>query len=55
MALPSNDKIVGDLGHTDDHNAIVDDILEVRATYLPSATASATYLAITGIIDGGEP
>lgn len=55
MALPSNDKIVGDLGHASDHNAIVDDITEVRATYLPTATASATYLAKDEIIDGGSP
>jgi len=55
MALPANDKVIGDLGHTDDHNAIVDDITDVRATYLPSATASATYLAKDEEIDGGSP
>lgn len=44
MALPSNDKIPGDLGHADDHNAIVNEIINVKDTYLQISTASSTYL-----------
>jgi hypothetical protein len=55
MALPSNDKIIGDLGHTADHNAIVDEIIFIKDNYLSASstilvdnylridTASATY------------
>jgi hypothetical protein len=45
MALPSNDKIVGDSGHTEDHNAIVE-INIIKNTYLP-ASASSNYLTIS--------
>jgi len=41
MALPSNDKIIGDLGHTADHNAIVDEITFIKDNYL---SASSTIL-----------
>lgn len=41
MALPSNDKIIGDLGHTADHNAIVDEIIFIKENYL---TASGTTI-----------
>jgi hypothetical protein len=41
MALPANDKIIGDLGHTEDHNAIVDEINFIKDSYL---SASSTIL-----------
>lgn len=58
MALPSNDKIIGDLGHTADHNAIVDEIIYIKQNYLTASgntiqdllrrdVASATYLSIS--------
>jgi hypothetical protein len=39
MALPSNDKIAGDLGHTSDHNAIVDEINFIKENYLSASGA----------------
>lgn len=58
MALPSNDKIIGDLGHTNDHNAIVDEIIFIKENYLSASgsslddylrkdTASSLYLPIS--------
>lgn len=68
MALPSNDKIIGDLGHTADHNAIVDEITFIKDNYFSASstnvnlpeylradTASALYLSSNDIIDGGAP
>jgi hypothetical protein len=58
MALPTNDKIIGDLGHTDDHNAIVSQINFIEENYISASsslltdiylrkdTASATYAEI---------
>jgi hypothetical protein len=58
MALPTNDKIIGDLGHTEDHNAIVDEIAFIKNNYISASstilvnnylridTASATYATI---------
>ena len=58
MALPSNDKIIGDLGHTDDHNLIVNEISYIKDNYISASsnfltiylredTASATYFPIS--------
>ena len=44
MALPSNDKAVGDFGHTSDHNLIVDNIQDVRNTFVGASVAAFTYL-----------
>jgi len=66
MALPSNDKIVGDLGHTADHNAIVDEITFIKENYLSASgglldeylrqdTASATYAIKNSPIFTGTP
>jgi hypothetical protein len=57
MALPTNDKMIGDLGHTEDHNAIVNEIVFIKENYfsasstniflpeyLRSDTASSVYL-----------
>lgn len=59
MALPSNNKVIGDLGHTADHNAIVDEITYVKQNYYSASsigvnlpdylrrdTASSTYATI---------
>ena len=49
MPLPSNDKQVGDIGHADDHNSIVNEIntlISASSNYLPMA-ASANYLTIS--------
>lgn len=46
MALPSNDKTVGDTGHASDHNAIVDEINFIKQNY---------FSASAGVIDGGTP
>jgi hypothetical protein len=55
MALPANDKLIGDLGHTEDHNAIVNEITFIQQNYISASstlltdnylrkdTASATY------------
>jgi hypothetical protein len=41
MALPSSDKIVGDLGHTPDHNAIVAEVaLKATEDYVDSAVST---------------
>ncbi len=42
--LPSNDKVVGDFGHTSDHNLIVSDIQDIRDTFLGASVAAFTYL-----------
>jgi hypothetical protein len=66
MALPSNDKIVGDLGHTADHNAIVDEITFIKENYLSASgglldeylrqdSASVTYATINSPIFTGSP
>ena len=67
MALPSNDKIIGDLGHTADHNAIVDEITFVKDNYLSASssllsdeylrkdTASALYATIESPDFTGTP
>lgn len=67
MALPSNDKIIGDLGHTADHNAIVDEITFIKDNYLSASstilvdnylrsdTASATYATIESPDFTGTP
>lgn len=66
MALPSNDKIIGDLGHTADHNAIVDEIIFIKDNYLSASagtledflrkdTASATYATIASPEFSGIP
>lgn len=44
MALPSNNKIIGDLGHTEDHNAIVNEISYIKQNYY---SASSTGLNLT--------
>lgn len=44
MALPSNNKVVGDFGHTSDHNLIVSDIQDIRDTFLGASVAAFTYL-----------
>ena len=44
MALPANDKVIGDLGHTDDHNAIVDEISSIKSTFLSGSVADSVYL-----------
>lgn len=46
MALPANDKTVGDIGHASDHNAIVNEITYVKQNY---------FSASAGVIDGGTP
>lgn len=49
MTLPSNDKQAGDLGHADDHNAIVNEInllIAASADYLP-VSASSNYLQVS--------
>ena len=40
MALPSNDKIIGDLGHTADHNAIVDEITFIKDNYFSASSSN---------------
>lgn len=66
MALPSNDKIIGDLGHTADHNAIVDEITFIKNNYLSASggalddylrkdTASALYAAFESPEFTGTP
>jgi len=66
MALPSNDKIIGDLGHTADHNAIVDEITFIKDNYLSASggaldeylrqdTASALYASIESPEFTGTP
>lgn len=66
MALPANDKIIGDLGHTADHNAIVDEITFIKDNYLSASagtlsdflrkdTASATYATISSPTFSGIP
>lgn len=48
MTLPSNDKQAGDLGHADDHNAIVNEInslIAASANYLPVSASSNFILA----------
>lgn len=48
MPLPSNDKEVGDIGHADDHNAIVNEInslIAASANYLPASASSNFILA----------
>lgn len=58
MTLPSNDKQVGDLGHADDHNSIVNEIMFIKENYFSASvvslddflrkdTASATYYSKT--------
>jgi hypothetical protein len=66
MALPANDKIIGDLGHTADHNAIVDEITFIKENYLSASggslddylrqdTASALYATISSPEFTGVP
>lgn len=66
MALPSNDKIIGDLGHTEDHNAIVNEIIFIKEnylsasggaldTYLTKDSASALYARISSPTFTGTP
>lgn len=66
MALPSNNKIVGDLGHTADHNAIVDEINFIKNNYLSASvggledylrkdTASSLYSTIVSPSFSGIP
>jgi hypothetical protein len=55
MALPSNDKIVGDSGHTEDHNAIVDEINIIKNTYLPISSSTTLVSSITSIIVDSAP
>lgn len=68
MALPSNDKIIGDLGHTADHNAIVDEITFIKDNYFSASStnvnlpeylradaASATYSTIISPEFTGTP
>lgn len=43
MALPSNDKIIGDLGHTADHNAIVDEIIYVKQNYYSASSTGVNF------------
>lgn len=48
MTLPSNDKQAGDLGHADDHNAIVNEInllISASINYLPVSASSNFILA----------
>jgi hypothetical protein len=42
MALPTNDKIIGDLGHTEDHNAIVDEIVFIKDNYVSASSTALT-------------
>jgi hypothetical protein len=53
MALPGNNKITGDLGHTDDHNAIVNEIIFVKNSYstLDSPSFTGTPLAPTASVN----
>jgi hypothetical protein len=46
MPLPTNNKAIGDAGHVEDHNSIVDEINTIKNTYLP-ASASSNYLTIS--------
>lgn len=66
MALPSNDKIIGDLGHTADHNAIVNEITFIKENYLSASggaidsyltkdSASALYATISSPTFTGTP
>jgi hypothetical protein len=66
MALPSNDKIIGDLGHTADHNAIVDEITFIKDNYLSASggaldnyltkdSASSLYATIVSPSFSGTP
>jgi hypothetical protein len=67
MALPANDKLVGDLGHTEDHNAIVNEINFIQENYISASstlltdnylrkdTASSTYAAIVSPSFSGTP
>jgi hypothetical protein len=67
MALPANDKLVGDLGHTEDHNAIVNEINFIQENYISASstlltdnylrkdTASSTYATIVSPSFTGIP
>jgi hypothetical protein len=66
MALPTNDKIIGDLGHTEDHNAIVNEITFIKENYLSASggfldeylrqdSASVIYATINSPIFTGSP
>ena len=66
MALPTNDKIIGDLGHTADHNAIVDEITYIKNNYLSASggaldnyltkdSASSLYATISSPTFTGTP
>ena len=47
MALPGDNKVPGDLGHTSDHNLIIEEITFIQDAYLSSSVASNTYLPLT--------
>lgn len=48
MTLPANNKTTGDVGHVDDHNAIVDEISTIKSEYLPISSSA-------GLISGLLP
>ena len=67
MALPNNNKSIGDLGHTEDHNAIVNEISFMQENYISASstiltdnylrkdTASSTYATIVSPSFSGTP
>lgn len=67
MTLPSNSKQAGDIGHVEDHNSIVDEIIYIKNNfysasslnfnfpdYLRKDTASITYLSVSASIQWND-
>jgi hypothetical protein len=48
MTLPANNKAIGDIGHVDDHNSIVDEISTIKSEYFPISSSA-------GLISGLLP
>ena len=40
MPLPTNDKAIGDAGHVEDHNSIVDEINTIKSAYFPISSSA---------------
>jgi hypothetical protein len=40
MPLPTNNKAIGDAGHVEDHNSIVDEINTIKSEYFPISSSA---------------
>ena len=49
MTLPSNNKIIGDSGHVNDHNAIVDEISLLKITTASTVTDLSYTFALNDV------